>query len=104
MCRQIVACSSGTAPFFLDEDLMSSGVLEKFDCRCVPSGGWHVQDAIKTGTFFVQGRNKFYWYATAGPKEEVLIKVPGDVDSRNNRFMPSGCHREHRHRHTRSIK
>jgi len=95
MCRQIVACSSGTQPFFKDQDLMSSGVLERFDQFSVPSGGWHVTDPIKTGTFFVQGRNKFYWFATAGAKEEVLIKVPGDVDTRNNKFLPSGRHREH---------
>ena len=82
-------------PFFMDVDLMSSGVLERFDEQSVPSGGWHVQDEIKCGTFFVQGRNKFYWYATSGPREEFLVKVPGDVDSRSNKFMPSGRHSEH---------
>ena len=93
----VCVCSSGTKPFFRDEDTLCSGVLQRFTAENVPSGGWHVDDLLKfqAGTFFVQGRNQFYWYATRGSKEEELYKVPGDMNSRSNKFMPSGRHREH---------
>ena len=82
---------SGTVPFYKNDEVMSSGVLEKFSKNDVPSGGWHVPDgSMKVGTFFVQGRNKFYWYATSSGTEEKLVKIPGDVDLRSNKFMASG--------------
>jgi len=97
LCRQPVACSTGTRPFFADNEVIGSGVLERFDEGSVPAGGWHlaVLDEIRSGTFFVQGRNKFYWYATQGAKEEMLVKIPGDVDTRSNKFLPSGRHTGH---------
>ena len=58
---------------------------------------WHIPDPIKTGTFFVQGRNHFYWYATAstsGGNSSYLSKIPGDINMRTNAFTPSGRQKE----------
>ena len=68
---------------------MEERELTFFTASNFPAGGYAVPDEVKNGSYFVQGRCKFFYFFCEESRCIKSCKIPGDVTM--GKFQPGPC-------------